>query len=347
MTVLIVGNSQKIKRVVFDMRSFDLAFSNRNGDVGLPIGITMEISGASSVGKSTTTYGIAGMVASELRTDISLADFEGFDPVFLTTTLESVGFNGKVNYIQASEDEIALDALILSLQGIKISKNGKHLKDLEANYGVGILDSVGAISPLSEAEGELGEANWGKRAKLMAQFMRKATKVSRGTSKTFFLINHQHPNMGARGVNTPGGETIKYLSAVRIRMSRKEEFPDKSYIIEGKVIKNRFGYKDTIFHLVNLSGKGIHQGLTWMYDGFLQKDGLVTRSSAGIKIDGQHICRLHEAFKQAHEGNNDFFLPFRDAVYKVSASPETLVEQEEEFHGETDADREKEKVEDD
>jgi len=332
MTVKIVGNVPVLRRIPFGMWSFDLAFSNRNGDIGFPIGIATEVSGAASVGKSTTTYGMAGIIARELKTNIGLADFEGFDPIFLTTVLENVGFDGEVNYIQEEDDETALDNLLASM------------RDKKSKYGIGILDSVGAISPLAEAEGDLGEANMGRRARLLAQFMRKAMKVSRDGrdvkglgGKTIFLINHQHPIMGARGVNTPGGETIKYLCAVRVRMSRKEEFPDKSYVIEGKVTKNRFGYRDTIFHFVNLSGKGIHQGLTWMYDGFL--NGTIERARGRVKIGGENICTLKEAFIEAHKGNQDFFLPFRDAVYSINANPEVLVE-EEEFHGETDADRE-------
>jgi len=326
MTVKIVGNVPKLQRVVFDMWSFDLAFSNRNGDLGFPVGIAVEVSGGTSVGKSTTVYGIAGILGRELKMNIGLADLEGFDPIFLTTVLDNVGFDGshgeELTYIQEETDEDTMDVLLASL------------RDKKKKCGIGILDSVGAISPLAEAEGDLGEANMGRRAKLVAQFMRKAMKISRGTPNTFFLINHQHPIMGARGVNTPGGETIKYLCAVRVRMKRKEEFPDKSYVIEGKVIKNRFGYRDTVFYVVVLAGKGIHQGLTWMYDGFL--NGTIERARGRVKINGENICTLKEAFIKAHNGETEFFNVFRDAVYKVSASPETLVEESEEVNGDTE-----------
>src|SRR3990170_8627016 len=322
MTVKIVGNVPKIQRIVFDLWSFDLAFSNRNGDLGFPIGLAAEIYGANSVGKSTTAYGMAGIIGKELKQNIALADLEGFDPDFLTTVLENAGFDGEVHYIQEDDDETAMDVLLASI------------RDKKKKYGVGILDSVGAISPLSEAEGELGEANMGRRAKLVAQFMRKSMKISREAPKTFFLINHQHPIIGSRGMNTPGGETIKYLCAIRVHMKRKEEFPDKSYVIEGRVTKNRFGYRDTIFYLVVLSGKGLHQGLTWMYDGFL--NGTIERSRGRVKINGENICTLKEAFINAHAGNTEFFLPFRDAVYKSSATPEELVEPGDEENGDTE-----------
>jgi len=321
MTIKIIGKISDIPRLKFGMWSFDLAFSDQEGNLGFPIGGAVEISGAPSVGKSTTTYGMAGYIAKNLKQDISLMDLEGFSPPFLTSVLENVGFDGTVHLIQEPNDEESLEELLT------------RLRDKKEKSGVGILDSVGAISPLSEADGDLGEANMGRRAKLMTAFMRKLVKINRenitSTPKTTFLINHQLPNIGSRGVNTPGGEAIKYLSIVRIRMSRKEEFPDKSYIIEGKVIKNRFGYKDTIFHMVNLAGKGIHHGISWLYDGFLQKDGQITRGKGakGVKIGGVGYCSLKEAFIQAHKGNNDFFLPFRDAVYNVSTSPEELMEE--------------------
>jgi len=69
---------------------------------------------------------------------------------------------------------------------------------------------------------------------------------------------------------------------------------------------------------------------------FAQKDGLITRDRTGIKIAGTHVCRLGEAFKQAHAGNTEFFLPFRDAVYKSSATPEELVEPGDEENGDTE-----------
>lgn len=331
MTIKIVGKISDVKRVPFGLWSFDLAFGDPDGNVGFPIGIAVEISGASSVGKSTTTYGMAGFIAKELQQNIDLFDLEGFNPKFLTSVLENVGFDGEIHLIQEDEDETSLDEML------------SHLRNKKEKIGIGIVDSVGAISPLAEAEGELGEANMGRRAKLVTTFMRKLMKVQRdnlySSPKTVFLINHQVPNIGSRGVDTPGGVAIKYLSATRVRMSRKEEFPDHSYVIEGKVIKNRFGYKDTIFRVVNLAGKGIHWGLSWMYDGFLQKDGLITRGrgAKGVKINGEGYCSLKEAFAQAHKGNDEFFLPFKDAVYNASSNPEQLVDESE---GEEDGDTE-------
>ena len=238
------------------------------------------------------------MIAREGKFDIALADFEGFDPEFLMDVLSQVRFEGNINVIQEKTDEKILDALLEILE--------------EEKYGVGILDSVGAISPISEMSNDLGAANMGRRALLMSQFARKATHLLRFSKKSLFLVNHVHPNIGFVGTSTPGGETIKYLSAVRIRMKKGHDFPDQSYLIEGKVNKNRFGYKDKIFHIIMLSGAGIHIGLTAMYDCEFLK--LIDITNGWVKIDNKNLGRESSFFKGAHNGDNTIFEPFIELI---------------------------------
>ena len=295
----IIGTTSHVQRICTGLYSFDRAFVNQKGDIGFPIGKGVEIYGSTHCGKSTITYGFAGMIARILKKDIALADFEGFDPDFLTTVLQSTGFDGKIYCIQENDDETALDLLLATLR--------------KPEYCVGIVDSIGAISPVSEAEGDLGESNMGRRAFLMAQFTRKALKILRTETKTIFMINHAYPRIGGRGMDTPGGEVKKYLTSMRISVKRRylknkyEEFPDGSYIIEGEVIKNRWGLKDKCFHLFVLSGYGIHVGLTAMYD--LIDLGLVERGRS-MKMDGVSFGTLKDVIMKAHDGNEKFFIPF-------------------------------------
>lgn len=295
----IIGTTSHVQRICTGLYSFDRAFVNQKGDIGFPIGKGVEIYGSTHCGKSTITYGFAGMIARILKKDIALADFEGFDPDFLTTVLQSTGFDGKIYCIQENDDETALDLLLATLR--------------KPEYCVGIVDSIGAISPVSEAEGDLGESNMGRRAFLMAQFTRKALKILRTETKTIFMINHAYPRIGGRGMDTPGGEVKKYLTSMRISVKRRylknkyEEFPDGSYIIEGEVIKNRWGLKDKCFHLFVLAGYGIHVGLTAMYD--LIDLGLVERGRS-MKMDGVSFGTLKDVIMKAHDGNEKFFIPF-------------------------------------
>jgi recombination protein RecA len=312
MSVTIVGDVPQVSRLITGLHSFDRAFINRNGDIGVPIGKGWEIYGPTFCGKSTITYGIAGMLAQELETDIALADLEEFDPDFLTTVLESSGFGGSVYYIAKESDENTLDALLVELR-----KDG---------CGIGILDSIAAISPMAEKEGSIGEANMGRRAMIMAQFVRKALRLIRMRSdKTIFMVNHAYPVIGGRGTTTPGGEVKKYLASIRIQVKRRyyknkyDEYPDGSYVIEGKVTKNRWGLKDKVFWLFVLSGSGINKNLTAVYDCI--QLGLVERGKT-IKIGDQSFGYLKNVVDKAHEGDEEFFSPFYELLANVEEAEE-------------------------
>ena len=303
MTVNIIGDPPKVDRIITGLYSFDRAFGNKAGVIGFPIGTAIEISGPTFCGKSTLVFGLSGMIAAQNKTNIVLADFEGFDPDFLETILEQSKFSGDIQVVQKDKDEETLDTLLDILK--------------KKDYSIGILDSIAAISPVSESTGDLGEANMGRRAKLMAQFSRKAVHQLRFSGKSLFMINHVHPNLGSMGTTTPGGETVKYLSAVRIRMKRKEEFKDQSYAIEGKVVKNRFGYRDKQFYIIMLAGTGIHLGLSAMYDCFLF--GLAERGKI-VKIDGKSHGYLKTFFEEAHKGNNQVFDPFHELIENAKSN---------------------------
>lgn len=297
MPVKVVGGSPQTKRILTGLKSFDAAFENVRGDIGFPIGTMTEIFGPTGCGKSTLTFGLSGIIAKQLDTNIALADFEGFDPEFMVTILENSDFNGTIYHLQDESDEKVLDKLVTKLGD---------------DCSIGIIDSIGAISPIAEREGDLGEANMGRRAKLMAQFSRKAiNEIRTDRNRSIFMINHVHQNIGGMGTTTPGGETTKYLSAVRMRVKRKEEVYDQSYVIEGTVTKNRFGYRDRKFYIFMLAGTGIHIGLTALYDCFVL--GLAERAKV-VKINGQSYGRLNNFLVAAHEGKNEVFQPFIDLL---------------------------------
>jgi hypothetical protein len=156
------------------------------------------------------------------------------------------------------------------------------------------------------------------------------------------MINHAYPKIGGRGLDTPGGEVKKYLSSIRISVKRKyikgkyEEYPDGSYIIEGTVIKNRWGLKDKVFNLFVLSGKGIHFGLTAMYDAI--NLGLAKRDRT-IKIGDTIYGTMKSIVQEAHDGNDEFFLPFRYLLENPDfiLAANTVGEKDEDTESEEDA----------
>ena len=300
--VEIVGTPARVARIVTGLYSFDHAFVGLAGKIGFPMSL-IEVAGPTGCGKSTSAYSLCGLLSTliaplvDIPIDIALADFEGYDPEFLVAVLEHAGFDGKIKAIQEDTDGKVLDELVASIKG---------------DFSLGIFDSVAAISPLSEIEGKIEEANWGRRAILVNQFCRKIIRIIRDDPlKAVFMINHVHASMGGFGTVTPGGVSKNYLSAVTMRVKRKEEFDDQSYVIEGTVRKNRFGYRNRKFYLFVLAEKGIHLGLTAMYDCFLL--GLAERGKT-IKIGDQKFGYLTKLVDKAQAGENEIFEPFLDLL---------------------------------
>ena len=285
-----------VPRIVTGLRSLDRAFYNEKRQYGIPVGCGWEVYGATAIGKSTFVYSLAGIIAREQKGNIVLLDLENFDANFLESVLTSVGMtDGTINIL--SDYDSHEDAMQNLLEMMK-----------EPDNVVGILDSVGAVSPLAEMEGEFGEANMGKRAKLMAQYSRRAIHFMKFYQPfTMFMTNHMLANFSGYGVSTPGGDVKNYLNTVRIQMRRKEEFDDGSYVLEGKVKKNRWGYENGHFFVVVLAGYGIHYGLTAMFDGMMS--GRIKRGKT-VKIGDTSYGYLKDILKKAHSGDDEFFRPF-------------------------------------
>lgn len=303
MTINIIGSAPSVNRLETGLYTFDRAFENQKGEIGFPLGKGIEVYGPTNCGKSTIVYGLSGIIASKQERFIALADLEGFDPDFLIAVLENAEYSGDLQYIQDENDEDVLDKLIVFMK--------------EKEYCVGILDSIGAISPIAEQKGNIGEANMGRRALILAQFTRKCLKMLRSDdAPTIFMINHEYPRIGGLGSDTPGGEVKKYLASMRVKVkrvyykSKYAEYPDGSYVIEGKVIKNRWGYKDRIFWLFVLAGRGIHIGLTNLYESNRLYPDTVSMDRNIVKIGDESFGHLKTLIAQAHEGETEIFEPF-------------------------------------
>ena len=302
MTVTFTGQERKTLRVLTGFYTFDRAFKNKKGDIGLPIRGMSEISGYPGVGKSTLAYTLGGIIASQLNANIALSDLEDhLDPDFMGTVLSNAGFLGNVYNAKGALDHEKLEDM---------------LKKLKAeDYAVGIIDSVGAISPVSEAEGGLEDASMGRRAKLVAIMARRAIKIGsiKDTPLIVFTTNHVHQVMGGRGTTTSGGVVKDYLSTTRMRISIKETFDDGSSLIGGKVDKNSFGFGKRTFFLFNLAGYGIHVGLTAMYDCIMLG---IAKSDRTIKLGDTSFGYPKKIIEVAED--QEIFVPFINALKERS-----------------------------
>ena len=311
----IKGNHPTCARIKTGWYSFDHAFINNRGDVGAPIGIGYENFGGTGIGKSTFSYSLAGKFAKAQDSDIVLSDFEGYDEPFLESVLSGVGFDGTVDVISEKEDE---EQLMKTLDALSSEKKSFH---------VAVLDSISAITPIAEQKGDIGEANMGKRAGAMAQFSRRALHIFRFSSvpKTIIAVNHWRARMGGYGFEAPGGVVKNYLLTARILLKRKMEFPDGSYILEGEVVKNRWGFSNRKFYVFILAGRGIHEGLTALWDCVIYK--LVQYRDEKVKYtldDGTEVINHISVFVKAAKRGEDLFDPFRKKLESINADVEIV-----------------------
>lgn len=187
MTIKIIGvETIEPPRVITGYYSFDRAFPSVHdkNEIGVPVS-AMELFGATHVGKSTSAYSLAGVVARHLQQDIAIADLETLDFRNVESSMNMVGFDGYVHMISAQTDEEYLDGLIDKLR--------------DPHIGASILDSVGAISPITEQKGTHVEIVMGKRAQLMAKHYRKLLYILRQTPKLCIYTNHQNPRLTSYG----------------------------------------------------------------------------------------------------------------------------------------------------
>lgn len=159
-----------------------------------------------------------------------------------------------------------------------------------------VLDSVAAMSPLSEVEGDMEDSEMAMRARLMSKAMRKIVPLASKTGTTILLINQIRSNIGGYGSPnvTPGGRGVKFASSQRIELKagKKEENGMK---VKAKVVKNKVStpYKECEFNLI--FGEGISKELSLIER--LIKDGTFKKSGVWItyqdyKWQGIETARL-------------------------------------------------------
>lgn len=205
--------------------SLDLAL----GIGGVPRGRVTEIFGPESAGKSTLALHIIAQ-AQKLGGTAAYVDVEHvFDPTYAShcgTKLEELVISQPDNGEEAME---ITEALVRS-----------------GAVDVVIVDSVAALVPRAEIEGDMGEPHVGLQARLMSQALRKLTAAISKSNTAVVFINQLREKVGVFFGNpeiTPGGRALKFYSSVRIDLRRKESIKRGDEVvgshIQARVVKNK------------------------------------------------------------------------------------------------------------
>jgi recombination protein RecA len=168
-----------------------------------------------------------------------------------------------------------------------------------------VIDSVAALVPKAELEGEMGMATMGMQARLMSQALRKLTAILNKSKTTCIFTNQLREKVGVMFGNpetTPGGKALKFYASVRLDIRRKDTLKDAAGLAVGnhvkvKVVKNKVAppFAETEFdiiynHGINKEGSILDVGID---------AGVVDKKGAWLQFDGELVGQGKEAAQRA------------------------------------------------
>ncbi len=254
-----------------------LALDIALGVGGLPRGRVVEVYGPESSGKTTLTLHVVA-AAQKLGGTAAFVDAEhALDPAYA----EKLG--------------VAIDDLLVSQPDT--GEQALEITDMLVRSGavdVIVVDSVAALTPKAEIEGEMGDSHMGLQARLMSQALRKLTANIKRTNTLVIFINQIRMKIGVMFGNpetTTGGNALKFYSSVRLDIRRIGSIKKGDEIIGSetkvKVVKNKVAppFKKVVFDI--LYGEGISRESELIELGVQQ--GLINKSGAWYSYKGDRI----------------------------------------------------------
>jgi len=307
--VMKLGESQKVNVETISSGSFslDLALGG-----GLPKGRIIEIFGPESSGKTTLALHAVASVQKQ---------------------------GGKAAFIDA---EHALDPEYAAKIGVKIKDliisqpdNGEEaLNILESLVRSGIInivviDSVAALTPRAEIEGEMGVQHVGLQARLMSQALRKLAAIAAKSGTILIFINQTRMKIGMAYGNpetTPGGMALKFYASVRIDIRRVAQIKKGEEVIgnrtKAKVVKNKIAppFKSAEFDI--MYGEGISYESDVLNTALKYK--VVTKSGASYSFNGEKIGVGFDAVRLKLREDKKLLEAIKKATVEAANKKETF-----------------------
>lgn len=310
---------EKADQRISTVPSGSLALDVALGVGGYPRGRIIEVYGPESSGKTTVALHAVAEVQKNGGTAAFIDAEHALDPLYA----EKLGVN--------------IDELLLSQPDT--GEQGLEIADALVSSGaidIIVIDSVAALVPRAEIDGEMGDAHVGLQARLMSQALRKLSGTINKTKTIALFINQIREKVGVMFGNpeiTPGGRALKFYATVRLEVRRGEQLKSGTDIIGNrtkiKVVKNKVAPPFKVAEVDIMYGEGISQ-VGELLDMAAEKD-IIDKSGAWYSYKGDRIG-------QGRENVKNYMKEHPEMVAEVSArvrdaygigTGETLVEENE------------------
>ncbi len=286
--------------------SLDMAL----GIGGLPKGRIVEIYGPESSGKTTLALHVIAEAQKKGGTCAFVDAEHALDPIYA----KKLGVN---------TDEMLISQPDNGEQALEIADTLVNSNAID----VLVVDSVAALVPRAEIEGDMGDSHMGLHARLMSQALRKLTgSISRSQALVIFInqIRQKIGVMFGSPETTTGGNALKFYASIRMDIRRIGAIKDRDEVVGNqtrvKVVKNKLAppFKTVEFDI--MYGEGISK--TGEILDLATKDGLVEKAGAWYSYNGERIGQGRENAKMYLKENNNIASEIEQTIRSKSVNQE-------------------------
>lgn len=306
--IMTLGQTKKVNVDVIPSGSFSLDLALGVG--GLPRGRVIEIFGPESSGKTTLALNVIAEAQKQNGKTAFIDAEHAMDPEYAS----KIGVN--INELLISQPDSGEDALNI-LESLVRS----------GIISVVVVDSVAALTPQAEIEGEMGKQFVGLQARMMSQALRKLTAIAAKSNTMIIFINQLREKVGIMFGNpetTPGGRALKFYSSVRLDVRKIAQVKKGEDIVGNrvkvKVVKNKVAAPFKVAEFDITFGEGISYEGDVLNAALIR--GVVTKSGASYSFDGEKLGVGFDNVREALKTNK----PLVEKIKSKITSATTEVE---------------------
>jgi len=299
-SIMKLGDVKKVNVDVIPTGSFSLDIALGVG--GLPRGRVVEIYGPESSGKTTLALNVVAQAQKKGGRAAFIDAEHAMDPDY------AAKLGVKINELLISQPDSGEEALNI-LESLVRSKA----------IDVVVVDSVAALTPRAEIEGEMGAHHIGLQARMMSQALRKVSAIANQSKTLIIFINQLRDKIGVMfgsPETTPGGRALKFFSSVRIDVRRIAQVKKGDEVVgsqvKAKVAKNKVAPPFKVAEFMIMWNEGISYEADVLTVAI--KSGIVSKSGATLSFNNEKIAVGFDNSKNVLKENKDLLKLIKEAT---------------------------------